>query len=95
MLDRFPTAAAFVVTDISRDGALVGPDVEGLARAGCGHGATGHRLGRRGRAGRPAGLVRDRRLAGVIVGKAIYEGRFGVAAGVAALAAPGGAGADP
>jgi phosphoribosylformimino-5-aminoimidazole carboxamide ribotide isomerase len=33
LLSQFPDAAAFVITDISRDGMLTGPDVEGLARA--------------------------------------------------------------
>ena len=36
-LGRFPTAAAFVITDISRDGMLVGPDVDGLSRRGRRH----------------------------------------------------------
>ena len=31
--DRFPAAAAFVITDIARDGLLGGPDVDGLAAA--------------------------------------------------------------
>ena len=33
-LSRFPTAAAFVITDISRDGMLTGPDVVGLSAGG-------------------------------------------------------------
>ena len=39
--ELFPTAAAFVITDIARDGMLGGPDVDGLAasvRAGLGAG---------------------------------------------------------
>ena len=32
-LGRFPAAAAFVITDIDRDGMLGGPDVDGLAAA--------------------------------------------------------------
>ena len=32
-LRRFPSAAAFIVTDISRDGLLSGPDLDGLASA--------------------------------------------------------------
>ena len=32
-LGWFPAAAAFVITDIARDGMLTGPDVEGLAAA--------------------------------------------------------------
>ena len=36
-LDRFPAAAAFVITDIDRDGMLGGPDVDGLRGGGRGH----------------------------------------------------------
>ncbi|MXW94213.1 MAG: 1-(5-phosphoribosyl)-5-[(5-phosphoribosylamino)methylideneamino]imidazole-4-carboxamide isomerase [Acidimicrobiaceae bacterium] len=82
---------AFVVTDISRDGTLEGPDVDGLASvldtvsveviASGGVGQLGDLTtlaGLEGRAGR--------RLSGVIVGTALYEGRFTVAEAVAALA---------
>lgn len=81
--------AAFVVTDISRDGALVGPDLDGYRQllaatevpivASGGVGALDHlrRL-----AALEAG---GRRLAGVIVGKAIYEGAFSVEEALAAL----------
>jgi phosphoribosylformimino-5-aminoimidazole carboxamide ribotide isomerase len=73
-------AAAIIVTDIGRDGMLAGPDVAGLADAldaavgvpviasgGVGSAADLHRL---------AGLRSPggRALAGVIVGKALYEG---------------------
>ena len=33
VLGRYPTAAAFVITDIARDGTLEGPDIDGLAVA--------------------------------------------------------------
>ncbi len=82
---------AFVVTDISRDGTLDGPDIDGLASVldavsvdviasgGVGQLADLTALaGLEGRAGR--------RLSGVIVGTALYEGRFTVAEAVAALA---------
>lgn len=82
--------AAFVVTDISRDGALVGPDVEGYAQllaatsvpvvASGGVGTLDHL--RQLAAIEAAG----RRLEGVIVGKAIYEGAFTVPEALAALA---------
>ncbi len=82
--------AAFVVTDISRDGALVGPDVDGYARllaatsvpvvASGGVGTLDHL--RQLAAVEAAG----RRLEGVIVGKAIYEGAFTVPEALAALA---------
>ena len=32
-LRRFPSAAAFVITDIERDGELAGPDLDGIAAA--------------------------------------------------------------
>ncbi|MGE3621387.1 MAG: 1-(5-phosphoribosyl)-5-[(5-phosphoribosylamino)methylideneamino]imidazole-4-carboxamide isomerase [Acidimicrobiia bacterium] len=81
---------ALVVTDISRDGELVGPDLDGyrdlLARSPVPLVASGG-----------VGTLEDlvaldgleaggRRLAGAIVGKAIYEGRFGVAEARARLA---------
>ena len=82
---------AFVVTDISRDGTLGGPDIEGLesvldavpvdviASGGVGRLADLRALaGLEGRDGR--------RLGGVVVGTALYEGRFTVAQAVATLA---------
>lgn len=82
---------AFVVTEISRDGTLEGPDVDGLASVldtvsmdVIASGGVGQLddltalAGLEGRAGR--------RLSGVIVGTALYEGRFTVAEAVAALA---------
>jgi phosphoribosylformimino-5-aminoimidazole carboxamide ribotide isomerase len=86
VLGDFPAAEAFVVTDISRDGTLTGPDLGGLAAvaavAPCPVIASGG-----------VSTLEDLRdlaavpgLAGVIVGKAIYEGRFDVKAGVTALA---------
>lgn len=84
-------ASAVIVTDIRRDGRLAGPDVVGLAglleatgaplvASGGVAGADDLRL----LAGvRSAG----RGLAGVIVGKALYEGRLDVAEAVDACAA--------
>jgi len=81
--------AAFIVTDIARDGMLTGPDVTGLAKvlettnaeviASGGVGSIDDLLTL---AGLEAG---GRRLAGVIVGKAIYEGVFSVADAVRVL----------
>lgn len=77
-LGAFPAASAFVITDISRDGMLAGPDVDGLGRAvaaspvpviASGGVASLADLGR---------LVAIEGLAGIITGKAIYEGRFSV-----------------
>lgn len=81
---------AFVVTDISRDGTLEGPDLVGLADV---LGATPVDVIASGGVGRMADLealdaieVAGRRLSGVIAGKAIYEGHVDVAAAVALLA---------
>ena len=46
-LGWFPTAAAFVITDIGRDGMLGGPDVDGLAAAAASDHDPGHRQRRR------------------------------------------------
>ncbi|MEZ5167204.1 MAG: 1-(5-phosphoribosyl)-5-[(5-phosphoribosylamino)methylideneamino]imidazole-4-carboxamide isomerase [Acidimicrobiales bacterium] len=82
---------AFVVTDISRDGTLTGPDLVGLAEM---LSATSVDVIASGGVGRPEDLdaladleVRGRRLAGVIAGKAIYEGLVDVADAVHRLAA--------
>ena len=83
--------AAVVATAVARDGMLEGPDVAGLdallsttalpviASGGVSTTKDLSELGAMSAAGR--------RLAGVIVGKAIVEGRFSVAEGVAACAA--------
>lgn len=77
-----PGVAAFVVTDISRDATLAGPDVEGYTTL---LGATEVDVVASGGVGTLADLaalaaleVSGRRLAGAIVGKALYEGRFTV-----------------
>lgn len=82
-LGRFPTAAAFVITDIGRDGMLAGPDVAGLAAA---VGATDVPVIASGGVATLddiAELVAIDGLAGVITGRALYEGRFTVAEAVA------------
>ena len=84
---------AFVVTDISRDGTLEGPDMEGLAAVldatnvdVVASGGVGQLSDLRALAGLEG---RDgRRLGGVIVGTALYEGRFTV--GEAVIASAGG-----
>ena len=87
-LGRFPTAAAFVITDIARDGMLAGPDVDGLAAAVVRRtDDPGHRQRRRRLARRPRRACRDSRdWRGVITGKALYEGRFTVAEALASVA---------
>jgi phosphoribosylformimino-5-aminoimidazole carboxamide ribonucleotide (ProFAR) isomerase len=84
-------AAAVVVTDISRDGKLAGPDLVGLGDilsrfdvpliASGGVSGSGDIEALRGLIS-PDG----RRLAGVIVGKAIYEGKVDVRAALEVLA---------
>lgn len=83
--------AAFVVTEIGRDGTMEGPDTDGLRQvlattmvpviASGGVGTIEHL------AELAAVTVEERRLEGVIVGRAIYEAAFSVAEGVARLAA--------
>jgi len=87
LVDR-PTVdgvGAFVVTDIARDGVLEGPDLEGLRALATrttvpviASGGVGSLDDVR--------ALRDTGVAGVIVGKAIYEGRFGVDEAVLACA---------
>ncbi|MGI9601645.1 MAG: 1-(5-phosphoribosyl)-5-[(5-phosphoribosylamino)methylideneamino]imidazole-4-carboxamide isomerase [Acidimicrobiales bacterium] len=84
---------ALVVTDISRDGTLEGPDVKGLEAVLA---ATDTDVIASGGVGTLADLealaavaVADRGLAGAIVGRAIYEGHVDVAAAVALLEGPG------
>lgn len=84
-LGWFPTAAAFVITDIARDGMLEGPDVVGLAAAAA---ATSIPVIASGGVSSLADVAAFRAvpgIAGVITGKAIYEGRFTVAEAVAEL----------
>ena len=84
-LERLSAAGVehFVYTDVERDGLLAGPGRRGRKRA-AGRRRRHHLLGRRRLAGRPRNLARLA-LEGVIVGKALYERRFTVAAARAAL----------
>ena len=85
--------AAVVVTEIGRDGTLSGPDLELFATA---LEATALDVVASGGVGSLADLealasleAGGRRLAGAIVGKALYEGTFTVEEAVAACAASG------
>lgn len=80
---------AFVVTDVGRDGTLAGPDTAGLTKLLA---ATHVDVIASGGVGTVADLrdlaaieVAGRGLAGVIVGKALYEGRIELGAAVTAL----------
>ena len=77
----------FVFTDVDRDGMLEGPDLDGVRRLAT---VVRGRLLCSGGIGTREDLValaqlRQANLAGVIVGKALYERRFTVAEGQAAL----------
>jgi len=74
-----------VYTDVARDGMLAGPDLEGARRLQHGGAAVIA-------SGGVAGIgdiraARDAGLAGVIVGRALYEGRFGLVEALEAAAA--------
>ncbi len=86
LLPRFPTAAAFVITDISRDGMLEGPDLDGLAAAAASTAVPVIASGGVATLGDVTALAAVPGIAGVITGKALYEGRFSVAEALAALA---------
>jgi phosphoribosylformimino-5-aminoimidazole carboxamide ribotide isomerase len=72
---EFRGTGAFVVTDIARDGALQGPDLDGYERLVA---LTDAPIVASGGVSGVDDLraLRDLGVAGVIVGKALYEGRF-------------------
>ena len=79
--------SSFVYTNVDRDGKLEGPDLDevaAVAEAVRGHFLYSGGIGRREDLEGLAGL-RQVNLSGVIVGKALYEKRFTVAEGQAAL----------
>ena len=85
VLADYPSASAFVITDISRDGMLVGPDVESLVAAAAATGVPVIASGGVGTLAHLRELAAFPQLGGVIVGKAIYENRFTVAEAVGVL----------
>jgi phosphoribosylformimino-5-aminoimidazole carboxamide ribotide isomerase len=84
-LSWFPTADVFVITDIGRDGMLVGPDVDGLTRCAALAGAPVIASGGVSSLDDVVALARIDNLGGVITGKALYEGRFTVREALEAL----------
>jgi phosphoribosylformimino-5-aminoimidazole carboxamide ribonucleotide (ProFAR) isomerase len=85
---------AVVATAIKRDGMLEGSDVEGMrtllattALPVIASGGVGSLQDLRALAGLSGGSGEDRTLAGVIVGKALLEGRFGLEEAMAACTA--------
>ena len=82
--------ATFVYTSVEVDGTLEGPDLEGLQAVAATAGDVGGRLLYSGGIGslddlRKVAALPTNSVAGVIVGRALYEGRFTVAEGQAAL----------
>lgn len=88
VLPRFEDAgvAALIVTEISRDATMEGPDVDGYARLLDATGVPIIASGGVGTLDHLRQLAALDGLAGVIVGKAIYERRFTVAEALEALA---------
>lgn len=86
LVTSYSAAAAFIVTDISRDGTLAGPDIEGLRQVTA---LTEVPVIASGGVGGPADLIalKAAGVAGVIVGKALYEGTVSLREGLA-LCAP-------
>ncbi|MSW79181.1 MAG: 1-(5-phosphoribosyl)-5-((5-phosphoribosylamino)methylideneamino)imidazole-4-carboxamide isomerase [Actinobacteria bacterium] len=85
-LQWFPTAAAFVITDIARDGMLTGPDITGLAAAARSTAIPVIASGGIATLDDLVELMSVPGISGAISGKAIYEGRFTVAQALEVLA---------
>ena len=84
-LGAFPSASAFVITDISRDGMLAGPDTEGLRNAAAQSAVPVVASGGVTTLEDIRILARLPGVRGVIVGKALYERRFSVEEALAAI----------
>ena len=78
-------AEAILYTDIGRDGMLVGPDLDGLARSAELAGAPVIASGGVSSLDDVIALTRIENLGGVITGKALYEGRFTISEALAAV----------
>lgn len=85
-LGRFPTATAFVITDIGRDGMLTGPDIAGLSMAVEASDVPVIASGGVSSIDDIVALSEIAGLGGIITGKALYEGRFTVSEALDALA---------
>ncbi|WP_420453444.1 HisA/HisF-related TIM barrel protein [Ilumatobacter sp.] len=88
---RFASAAAFVITDIGRDGMLAGPDVEGLALSVASTDVPVVASGGVADLDDVRALAAIEGLAGIITGKALYEGRLDLRAALGALSGEPGA----
>lgn len=85
MAARMEGADAFVVTDISRDGMLIGPDTDGLIRLAAATDVPVVASGGVGTLDHLAELAAAGTIEGVIAGRALYENRFTVAEALAVL----------
>lgn len=88
LLDCYPDAEAFIITNIARDGMLAGPDIDGLAAAAAASPIPVIASGGVSSLDDLRMLNRVSGLAGVITGKAIYEHRFTVGEALETLAEP-------
>ena len=84
-LGMFPAASAFVITDISRDGMLDGPDVSGLADAVRSTPIPVIASGGVSSLDDVRDLASIAGLGGIITGRAVYEGRLTVAEALAVI----------
>jgi len=84
-LGRFASAAAFVITDIDRDGLLGGPDIDGLTAAVATSEVPIIASGGVGTLDDVRALAAIPGLHGIITGRALYDGRFTVAEAVGEL----------
>jgi phosphoribosylformimino-5-aminoimidazole carboxamide ribotide isomerase len=75
-LGWYPSASAFVITDIARDGMLEGPDIEGLTAVAARSSAPVIASGGVSSLADIAALANVAGITGIITGKALYEGRF-------------------
>lgn len=78
-------ASAYIITDIGRDGMLTGPDVEGLRAAAAATSVPVIASGGVATLDDVRTLARVPGIAGVITGRALYEGRFDVAQALQAV----------
>lgn len=84
-LRTFAAAAAFVVTDIERDGELSGPDLDGIAAAVAATKIPVIASGGVASLDDVRSLASIAGLGGIITGRALYEGRFSVVDAIAAI----------
>ena len=84
-LVRFPSAEAFVITDIERDGELSGPDLEGIRDAVMASDVAVIASGGVASLDDVRALASVPGLGGIITGRALYEGRFTVAEALEAI----------